>query len=333
MPKRSRKANDKTVDVLESEIKNSAANDSNHDEMSTTPAQKQKRARKQRVDSQTSAVKPIHASGVSDNLDNNFDNNETLLEDKELVKMDENDDYNEVDDTSPTNMEVALQQPFVCRTMESLPEKLQYYWLQRYWFWSLYDHGIMMDAEGWYSVTPEKIARHIAERCRSSIIVDAFCGVGGNAIQFAFTCERVIAIDIDANRLQCARHNARIYGVEDRIEFIQGNYMELADSLKADVVFLSPPWGGPNYKASTTFDIDTMMPMNGTKLFQQTRKITHNIAYFLPKNTNLDQLAALSVPGETCEVEQALLRSKMKAITVYYGDLAYVEKEEYVDNT
>jgi trimethylguanosine synthase len=39
-------------------------------------------------------------------------------------------------------------------------------------------------------VTPERIAEHIADRCRCDVIVDAFCGVGGNAIQFAFTCER-----------------------------------------------------------------------------------------------------------------------------------------------
>ncbi len=44
--------------------------------------------------------------------------------------------------------------------------------------------------EGWFSVTPEKIARHIAKRCRCDVIVDAFCGVGGNTIQFAFTCQR-----------------------------------------------------------------------------------------------------------------------------------------------
>jgi hypothetical protein len=31
---------------------------------------------------------------------------------------------------------------------------------------------------------------HIAERCRADTIIDAFCGSGGNAIQFAFTCER-----------------------------------------------------------------------------------------------------------------------------------------------
>lgn len=44
--------------------------------------------------------------------------------------------------------------------------------------------------ESWFSVTPEKIAEHIAERCKCDTIIDAFCGAGGNAIQFAFTCER-----------------------------------------------------------------------------------------------------------------------------------------------
>ncbi|CAF4445197.1 unnamed protein product, partial [Adineta steineri] len=64
------------------------------------------------------------------------------------------------------------------------------YWLQRYRLFSKFDEGIVLDREGWFSVTPEKIARHIAKRCRSDVIIDAFCGVGGNTIQFAFTCER-----------------------------------------------------------------------------------------------------------------------------------------------
>jgi len=45
-------------------------------------------------------------------------------------------------------------------------------------------------AESWFSVTPEEIAKDIAERCRCDTIIDAFCGAGSNAIQFAFTCER-----------------------------------------------------------------------------------------------------------------------------------------------
>ncbi|OAD62879.1 Trimethylguanosine synthase [Eufriesea mexicana] len=67
---------------------------------------------------------------------------------------------------------------------------LMKYWLKRYHLFSKFDEGIKMDRESWFSVTPEKIAKHIAERCRCDTIIDAFCGAGGNAIQFAFTCER-----------------------------------------------------------------------------------------------------------------------------------------------
>lgn len=45
-------------------------------------------------------------------------------------------------------------------------------------------------SESWYSVTPEKVSKHIAERCQCDVVVDACCGAGGNSIQFAFTCER-----------------------------------------------------------------------------------------------------------------------------------------------
>jgi hypothetical protein len=61
---------------------------------------------------------------------------------------------------------------------------------QRHRYFSLYSSGCLLDREGWYSVTPEAIANRIAERCRSDVVLDAFCGVGANAIAFAHTCER-----------------------------------------------------------------------------------------------------------------------------------------------
>jgi hypothetical protein len=61
---------------------------------------------------------------------------------------------------------------------------------QRTRYFSRYDEGCLLDEEGWYSVTPEAIATQIAERCRCDVVLDAFCGVGGNAIAFARTCER-----------------------------------------------------------------------------------------------------------------------------------------------
>ena len=50
-------------------------------------------------------------------------------------------------------------------TLSSLPH-ISKYWAQRYRLFSLYDSGVKLDHESWYSVTPEKIGEHIAERCR-----------------------------------------------------------------------------------------------------------------------------------------------------------------------
>ncbi|XP_031825891.1 trimethylguanosine synthase 1 isoform X2 [Nomia melanderi] len=199
---------------------------------------------------------------------------------------------------------------------------LMKYWLKRYRLFSKFDQGIKLDRESWYSVTPEKVAEYIAERCRCDTIIDAFCGVGGNAIQFAFTCERVLAIDIDPVKIEFARNNARIYGVDDRIEFIVGDFLQLAPKLIADVVFLSPPWGGPSYAKNETFDLNNVMqPIGGTKVFEIAKEITDHVAYFLPRNVDTMQLAMLAGVGGGVEVEQHFLDRKLIALTAYYGEL------------
>ncbi|XP_014737124.1 PREDICTED: trimethylguanosine synthase [Sturnus vulgaris] len=204
------------------------------------------------------------------------------------------------------------------------PELLKY-WAQRYRLFSRFDEGIKLDREGWFSVTPEKIAEHIAVRVSQSfncdIIVDAFCGVGGNAIQFALTSKRVIAIDIDPEKLRLARHNAEVYGVAEHIDFLCGDFMALAASLRADVVFLSPPWGGPDYATADIFDIQTMICPDGFEIFRLSKKITNNIVYFLPRNADINQVASLAGPGGKVEIEQNFLNNKLKTITAYFGDL------------
>ncbi|XP_036033397.1 trimethylguanosine synthase isoform X2 [Onychomys torridus] len=206
----------------------------------------------------------------------------------------------------------------------SVPE-LAKYWAQRYRLFSRFDDGIKLDKEGWFSVTPEKIAEHIAGRVSQSfkcdIVVDAFCGVGGNTIQFALTGKRVIAIDIDPVKIDLARNNAEVYGVADKIEFICGDFLLLAPCVKADVVFLSPPWGGPDYATTETFDIRTMMFPDGFEIFRLSQKITNNIVYFLPRNADIDQVASLAGPGGQVEIEQNFLNNKLKTITAYFGDL------------
>lgn len=100
----------------------------------------------------------------------------------------------------------------------------------------------------------------------------------------------MIAIDIDPHKIELARHNARLYGVEDRIEFVVGDYLQLAPSLAADVVFLSPPWGGPSYNKHNVFPLSALLPVSGQKMFKLTTAITENIALYLPKNINTHEV-------------------------------------------
>lgn len=44
------------------------------------------------------------------------------------------------------------------------------------------DQGIQLDEEAWYSVTPEEVAKYIAQRLKCNLIFDGCCGVGGNLI-------------------------------------------------------------------------------------------------------------------------------------------------------
>jgi trimethylguanosine synthase len=99
----------------------------------------------------------------------------------------------------------------------------------------------------------------------------------------------VIAIDIDPTKISFARHNAKIYGVDDKIEFIVGDIFTIYSMLKADVVFMSPPWGGPEYPIDK-FSIETMCNNQfggGFGIFNTVKNISSNIAFHMPKNTNI----------------------------------------------
>ncbi|KAM3960755.1 trimethylguanosine synthase 1 [Aphomia sociella] len=198
--------------------------------------------------------------------------------------------------------------------------KMFKYWKKRHSLFHRFDEGIKLDRESWFSVTPEQVARHIAEKFAYDVVLDAFCGAGGNTIQFALTCKKVIAVDIDPLKIEMAKHNAQVYGVADRIEFIEGDFFELAHTLHADMVFLSPPWGGPSYSQNSSYDLETMLePKPASELLATARKITPNISLYVPRNSRSDQLLSLAKTiGGSLELEQSYLDRRFVAITAYF---------------
>jgi trimethylguanosine synthase len=85
--------------------------------------------------------------------------------------------------------------------------------------------------------------------------------------------------------------------------------------------------------------LSSILPIPGGELFELSSRLTPNIAYYLPKNTNLQELSVLATNLESSmtdcgpdgimrlrdkewvEVEEEWVGEKVKAITAYYGGL------------
>ncbi len=102
--------------------------------------------------------------------------------------------------------------------------------------------GTRLDDEGRWSLTPAALALALGRRAGGVTVFDACCGCGGNAIGFARAGCRVVAVERDGARLDLARHNARVYGVSDRIRFVVGRAEDHALAAGADLWFVDPPW-------------------------------------------------------------------------------------------
>ena len=134
----------------------------------------------------------------------------------------------------------------------------------------------------------------------------------------------MIAIEIDPVKIKCARNNAAIYGVEDKIEFIEGDFFTVCKGVQADAVFLSPPWGGPDYLHEDTYDLNHMPLGPASSLLAEARKISNEVALYLPRNIDLDQVAVLAGEGQggAVEVEKDFLNDRCKAFVAYFAGLA-----------
>jgi len=207
------------------------------------------------------------------------------------------------------------------------------YWAQRYRYFSRFDRGCQLDADMWFSVTPEVTARHQAQQLlpgtATRLAVDAFCGCGGNALALAHQGAYVLACDLRPERLCAARHNARLYGLDAYCDWVCCDWTSLQAAVQrsrgggvlADGVFLSPPWGGPAYAQAPRFDLQ--QPLAGGQAARQllagALALAPRAAFFLPRNVAAEDARQLAeeAGAHTAHLQADLLNGKLKAQTLY----------------
>lgn len=118
---------------------------------------------------------------------------------------------------------------------------------------------LLFDDEALYSttdqLTADKITRDLLRYISpSSVITDATACVGGNTYSFSQQFRKVNAIEKDPTRASYLKHNMKILGTQN-VEVFCGDCLDLCTRQYQDVIFLDPPWGGPNYKRMDNLDL------------------------------------------------------------------------------
>jgi len=159
-------------------------------------------------------------------------------------------------------------------------------------------------------------------------VIDGFCGSGGNVIQFSKYCSEVFAIDIDPKKLEICKNNCKIYNCKDNIHFIEYDFLKIQNydkiTVKADYIFLSPPWGGVAYKKSDIYSIKESMTPDISEIIKVSLKIVKYIMFYVPRTLMLDELFGIISEinkNERLFFDIHILKSanKIKALLIIFG--------------
>jgi tRNA G37 N-methylase Trm5 len=107
--------------------------------------------------------------------------------------------------------------------------------------------------EGSYSITRRRDADQIIHIIKNTVsdyeiksITDATGCIGGDTLNFATMFEKVHSIELNTDNFEALKNNVGVYGFTN-ISLYHGDCTEVY-KWASDVLYIDPPWGGPNYR-------------------------------------------------------------------------------------
>lgn len=83
--------------------------------------------------------------------------------------------------------------------------------------------------------------------CGDAVITDATAGLGGNTFSFTRLFKHVHSVERDETQYKLLENNIGAYNIKN-VTLYNDDYLNIYSSLKQDVIFIDPPWGGKNYR-------------------------------------------------------------------------------------
>ena len=151
---------------------------------------------------------------------------------------------------------------------------------------------LKLDEEAYYSVTDQYTADKISKDIKKQFpylrkITDATACIGGNTYSFSKYFEKVQAIELDQMKYRFLCENMKTLGVAN-VTAYEGDLMLYVPALEQEMVFIDPPWGGPNYKDRKKIDL-YLSDLELSDVCYYLRKYTDYISLKVPTNFNVEQ--------------------------------------------
>lgn len=158
-----------------------------------------------------------------------------------------------------------------------------------------------LTTEGEYSVTRRRDADKILSvisktvgNLKTKTVTDATGCNGGDTIHFGLHCLFVNSIEVNEENFKVLQNNVEVYGLTN-VTLHNGDCTKIFN-WKTDILFIDPPWGGPNYK-----EIENLELYLSDKRLDEwleeilLRKLRPTYIYLkLPANYNFNRLNFLS---------------------------------------
>jgi predicted RNA methylase len=119
---------------------------------------------------------------------------------------------------------------------------------------------LLVTPEGEYSITKrqdsKQIIRHmkdLAGSLKTKTIADLTGNVGGDTIMFGMNYLHVDSYELNHENFEALKNNVDTFKLKN-VHLHEGDSTQIFEK-KVDVLYIDPPWGGPDYKEKEKLDL------------------------------------------------------------------------------
>jgi SAM-dependent methyltransferase len=176
---------------------------------------------------------------------------------------------------------------------------------------------MLFTEEGLQQASSRLVAEYRARRFAGlGTVLDLCCGIGGDTIQLARVCRKVIAVDIDPETVSIAQYNLRVHGLADKVEFrvADAGARDFLAALGPEIeaAFIDP---SRRRKGRRFISLDECRPSRDIVL-KVMKKIGRGAVKCAPA------LDFGEFPADGVSVEVISLEGECKEVVLWFGDFA-----------